>query len=268
MSELKHVSVPGTFVLNPSWWVQFKLNSCWTTLQLWGWELPDNFTAIWNYIRAYDIPWTSFSNDMATAKLRNFHRNICSFTMTAEQYNASKNISTTTVLLKLFCDFDVFLSSVFSLRLRVISLPSGYTSGFRSPQNLQNACWCFTLKNCDIAPARTRTVRWLLSNSPLLVTLIWRKSALLFIPRITARVFSPSRFFMISAKLSELSTRNLQYLSGHQFYNLCATKNFVSTIGWPQMTSEWRHVRAILMQNNNLQESLFWTQFLGFNQFI
>ena len=34
------------------------------------------------------------------------------------------------------------------------------------------------------------------------------------------------------------------------------------------MTSEWRHVRSILMQNKDLLESLSWTQFLSFNQFL
>ena len=33
------------------------------------------------------------------------------------------------------------------------------------------------------------------------------------------------------------------------------------------MWSEWRHVRAILMQSKGLQESLSWTQILSFNQF-
>ena len=47
-------------------------------------------------------------------------------------------------------------------------------------------------------------------------------------------------FFLIYAKPMEISTPNLRYLSSHQFYTLCANKNFVPTIGWPQMTSEWR----------------------------
>ena len=34
------------------------------------------------------------------------------------------------------------------------------------------------------------------------------------------------------------------------------------------MTSEWRHVRGILMQNKGLQESLSWTQCLSFNYFF
>ena len=59
----------------------------------------------------------------------------------------------------------------------------------------------------------------------------------------------------------KLSTQNLQYLLGHQFYTLCANKNFAPTIGLVQM-SDWRHVRAILMQNKSLQESFSWTQFL------
>ena len=78
---------------------------------------------------------------------------------------------------------------------------------------------------------------------------------------------TPLPFFLISAKLMELSTRNLRHLSGHQFYTLCAIKNFVPTIGWPQMTSEWRHVLTLSIQNKGLQESLSWTQFLSCNQF-
>ena len=46
-------------------------------------------------------------------------------------------------------------------------------------------------------------------------------------------IFSPLPFF-ISAKLIELSTRNLQYLSSHQLYTLSANKKFVPTIRWPQ----------------------------------
>ena len=45
-------------------------------------------------------------------------------------------------------------------------------------------------------------------------------------------------------------------------------ENFVTTIAWPKMTPEWRHVRAIWIQNNGLQESLSWTQCLGFNRFL
>ena len=54
-------------------------------------------------------------------------------------------------------------------------------------------------------------------------------------PRPTEDVFfSPlAHFFLISAKQMEPSTSNLQYLSGHQFYTLCANNNFVPTIGWP-----------------------------------
>ena len=71
-----------------------------------------------------------------------------------------------------------------------------------------------------------------------------------FNPRLTGGGFflAPSRFSLISAKLMEPSTRNLQHLSGYQFYTLYANKNFVPTIGLPQITSEWRHVQAILMQ--------------------
>ena len=35
----------------------------------------------------------------------------------------------------------------------------------------------------------------------------------------------------------ELLTRNLQYLSGHQLYNLCENKKIVPTKSWLQMTS-------------------------------
>ena len=82
--------------------------------------------------------------------------------------------------------------------------------------------------------------------------------------------FSPhSRFFfLIFAKLREPTTRNLQYLSAHQLYTICANTNFVPTIGWPQMTPEWCHVQAILMQNKGLQESLSWTQFISLNYFF
>ena len=66
----------------------------------------------------------------------------------------------------------------------------------------------------------------------------------------------------------ELATWNLQNLSGQQFYTLCANKNCVPVIGWPQIPSEWRHVRAILMQNKGLQESLSWAQILCFNQLL
>ena len=45
-------------------------------------------------------------------------------------------------------------------------------------------------------------------------------------------------------------------------------KNVVPTIGWPEMMSEGRHVRAILMQDKVLPESLSWTQFLSFNQYL
>ena len=82
-----------------------------------------------------------------------------------------------------------------------------------------------------------------------------------FIPRPTGGVLAPHPFFLISAKLMELRTQNLQHLLCHQFYIPCANKNFLPTIGWPQMTSGWRHVRAILMQNKGLRESLCWTQF-------
>ena len=54
----------------------------------------------------------------------------------------------------------------------------------------------------------------------------------------------------MSAKQIKLSTRNFQYLSGYQFYTLCANKNFVPSMGWPKITSEWRHVRVILMQSD------------------
>ena len=66
----------------------------------------------------------------------------------------------------------------------------------------------------------------------------------------------------------ELSTRNSQHLSGHQFYTLCANKSFVPIIGWPQMTSEWWHVRTIFVQNKGLKEPLSWMQFLAFSQFL
>ena len=68
--------------------------------------------------------------------------------------------------------------------------------------------------------------------------------------------------------------RNLQHFSGYQFYTLCAYDNFVLAIGWPQMTSEWRHVRTILMQNKGLYKnrspgrSFFfkgWTNFFAWN---
>ena len=87
-------------------------------------------------------------------------------------------------------------------------------------------------------------------------------------PRPTGGLFLvPYRFFFISAELMELSTRNLPNVSGHQFYTLSVNKNFVPAIGWPQITSEWWHVRAILMQNKGLQESLSWTKILCFNQY-
>ena len=56
--------------------------------------------------------------------------------------------------------------------------------------------------------------------------------------------------------------------SGHQFHTLCVNNVFVPTTAWPQMTSEWRHVRVFFMQIKGLKESLSWTQFLSFNQFL
>ena len=44
-------------------------------------------------------------------------------------------------------------------------------------------------------------------------------------------------FFLDSCQASGLSTRNLQYLSDHQFYTLCGGKKFVPTVSWPEMTS-------------------------------
>ena len=100
----------------------------------------------------------------------------------------------------------------------------------------------------------------------------------LTVPHCEVAFLASSRFLLISAKphkcqtmakLIELSTRNLQYLLGHPFYTLCANKiSYIPTIGWPQMTSEWRHVRAILMQNKGHQESLSWTQLWSFNQLL
>ena len=60
-----------------------------------------------------------------------------------------------------------------------------------------------------------------------------------------------------------------QYLSGHQCYTLCAKKKkMVPSIGGPKITSEWRHVWAVSMQNNDLHGSPSCTQLLRFNQFI
>ena len=77
-----------------------------------------------------------------------------------------------------------------------------------------------------------------------------------------------SFFFLISAKLMELSAWNFQYLLEHQFYIRCLNETFVPIVGWLKTTSEWRHVRAIFMQNKGLQESLSWTQFWSYNQFV
>ena len=60
----------------------------------------------------------------------------------------------------------------------------------------------------------------------------------------------PSRFSPISSKQIDLSAPNFQYLLVHQFYISWLNKNFVPIIGRPEMTSEWRHVRSILMQIN------------------
>ena len=83
-------------------------------------------------------------------------------------------------------------------------------------------------------------------------------------PRPTGGLAPLPRFF-ISAKLIKPLTRNLQCLLGHQVYTLCVTNNVVPSIGWLQIMSEWRHVRAILMQNKGLQVLLVWTPFLTFN---
>ena len=62
---------------------------------------------------------------------------------------------------------------------------------------------------------------------------------------------SPLPFFVLNiCQKTKLSTRNFQYLSGHQFYTLFANTNFVPSMGWPKITSEWRHVRVILMQSD------------------
>ena len=53
-----------------------------------------------------------------------------------------------------------------------------------------------------------------------------------------AIVRPPPVFLLTSAKLMELSTRNLHYLSGHRFYTLCANTNFAPTVGWLQITPE------------------------------
>ena len=50
-------------------------------------------------------------------------------------------------------------------------------------------------------------------------------------------------FFLISAKLMKLSTRNFEHLSEHQLFAQCANQTFLPTIIWPGMTSEW-HVRG------------------------
>ena len=59
-------------------------------------------------------------------------------------------------------------------------------------------------------------------------------------PRITYR--TPSRFSAISSKPFDGSARNLRYSQRHQFDTLCLNFNFIATIVWPEMTSEWRHV--------------------------
>ena len=73
----------------------------------------------------------------------------------------------------------------------------------------------------------------------------------------------PSRFSAIAAKLMDESSQNFQYLQMHQFYTKCAKKKFIPMIGRPWMTSEWRHVWPILMQNKDLQEPSYRAQFLS-----
>ena len=70
-----------------------------------------------------------------------------------------------------------------------------------------------------------------------------------------------SRFSLISFKRTEISAPNFQYLLVNQFYTSCLNKNFVPIISRPEMTSEWRHVLSILMQNKVLRESLSQAQF-------
>ena len=48
---------------------------------------------------------------------------------------------------------------------------------------------------------------------------------------------------------------------------MCKQK-IVPVKGWPQMTSKWYHVRAVLMQNKALQGSLCSTQFSSLNRFL
>ena len=72
----------------------------------------------------------------------------------------------------------------------------------------------------------------------------------------------PSRFSAIVSKLIDGSSRNFQYPQLHQFYTLYAKESLTSMIDQPQMTSEWRHVRPILMQNKVLREPLSRAQFL------
>ena len=51
-------------------------------------------------------------------------------------------------------------------------------------------------------------------------------------------------------------------------HHICQKQKFLRTITWSQMTLEWRHVGAILMENKGLQESLSWMQLLSFNHFF
>ena len=57
-------------------------------------------------------------------------------------------------------------------------------------------------------------------------------------PRPTVCFFIPSHFFLISAKLIELSMPNLQYRLGHQYYTPSTNKHFEPTIGWSMVAND------------------------------
>ena len=71
----------------------------------------------------------------------------------------------------------------------------------------------------------------------------------------------PSSLFAISLKLLSRSSPNFQYPLVHSVYTLCPKIVPEPLIGWPQMTSEWRHVQPFLTPKKVSRKELSCLQF-------
>ena len=71
--------------------------------------------------------------------------------------------------------------------------------------------------------------------------------------------FEPLPFFNI-CHMNWASSKNSRCLSEHWYHILCENYNFVPSIVWAKITSEWRHLWLILMQNKGIQRLFSSTQ--------